>query len=89
LDSPGFLLGILVACLHWWQFEQLCSNLGEHLMAGRVVKLAARRWGLTFLLGMVSLQFAQVKSGDFMAGFLVASFVARTMTLFRHRGKEI
>ncbi|MBT9588877.1 hypothetical protein IV102_36415 [bacterium] len=89
MDSAGFLLGILVACLHWWQFEQLCNNLGEHLLAGRVVKLAARRWGLTFLLGMVSLQWAQVKAGEFMTGFLVASFVARAITLFRHRGKEI
>lgn len=83
MNSPGFWLGLFVACLHWWQYEQVCNNLGEHLMARRIVKLAARRWGVTILLGMVSLQIAAVKSGEFLTGFLVASFAVRAWTWLR------
>ena len=87
MNSPGFLLGILIACLHWWQFQKLCNNLGDQLVAGRVVFLSARRWGLTIFLGMLSLQFAQVNSGEFITGFLVASFAARVFTILRYRLK--
>lgn len=84
MDAPGFWLGIAIAGLHWWQFDRVCKNLGEHLAAGRVVKLAARRWGMTFLLGMVCTQGLRVDSGSFLTGFLLASFTARAVALLRH-----
>ncbi len=87
MGSPGFMLGTFVACLHWWQFQALCNNFGPQLMAGRVVSLSIRRWGLTVLLGLLSLQFVQVKPGDFLTGFLVASFAVRMLLAFRFRLK--
>jgi len=83
--TPGLVLGMMVACLHWWQFDRLCNNLGDNLMAGRVVQMTIQRWGGTFLLGMLCLRIPRVTSGQFLAGFIAVSFAARLLALVRQR----
>lgn len=89
MNSADVLLGVALAGLHWWQFDRFCARFPEHLQAGRgqVLRLAARRWMVTFLLGTVCYRWLVQKDLDFVVGFLVASFAARATVLIRHRVK--
>lgn len=81
----GFALGLLVAGLHWWQYANMCRNLRQNLDGRHALRLFARRWGLTIGLGIICLRMGRVTYGDFMTGFLVASIVVRTASLWLAR----
>lgn len=81
--SAGFALGFLVAGLHWWLFAAQRKLLGGTFTARYVLWTFAGRWGLTIALAILCLQGLRVKYGDFMTGFLVASFAVRTTRLLR------
>lgn len=79
--SAAFALGFLAAGLHWWQFARQSRLLGENLSVRGVLWSAAGRWGLTIALGIICQKMVQGKSGDFLTGFLVATFAARAASL--------
>lgn len=81
--SAGFALGFLVAGLHWWLFAAQRKSLGGVFTTRYVLWTFAGRWGLTIALAVLCLQGLRVKYGDFMTGFLVASFAVRATRLLR------
>lgn len=86
--SAAFALGFLAAGLHWWQFARQSRLLGENLSVRSVLWSTAGRWALTIALGVICQKMFHGKSGDFLTGFLVATFAARAASLIaRHRAK--
>lgn len=81
--SAGFALGFLVAGLHWWLFAAQRKALGGRFTTRYVLWTFAGRWGVTIALAVLCLQGLRVKYGDFMTGFLVASFAVRAIQLLR------
>jgi len=86
--TAAFALGFLAAGLHWWQFARQSKLLSENLSVRRVLWSTAGRWALTIALGIICQKMVHGRSGDFLTGFLVATFAARAASLLaRKRAK--
>ncbi len=85
--ETGFPIGLLLGCLHWWQFEKFCLGLTGSPGKSKIVLFSSGRWGLTALVGILYVQLNPGSALPLVAGFLLAMVVARATLLRRYRAK--
>lgn len=85
--ETGFPIGVLLACLHWWQFERFCLGLTGDPGKSKVALFSSGRWGLTAVAGILYVQLNPGSALSLVAGFLLATFLARATLLRRYWAK--